>query len=435
MAPSIASIPMIHDSQESLKPIPAFYCCYLLRSTVRHASLYIGSTPDPARRLAQHNGDKIGGAKRTSREKLRPWEMVVIVSGFMSRAGALQFEWAWQNTQDSRHAHDSQKNEVEESGVRICPRTGKDIKHGAAKPRTSLTNILANLHLLLRSSYFSPWPLEVRFFSEDVYHVWQVWSQRVDGILGAEIKVIADLDSDAICDTKRNGLLGRAGGIKSLDVSYDDIKEYVEKSKFLFEDEESLNCGVCKERLNSHHDIAVVCSHYECRCACHITCLSSRFLKGRDSKLVPRGGTCPACGQKLEWSVLMKEVTLRLWGQEEIKRLFRRRRGPGARKGQSSNSVKDYTEDESDTSKSCTDAETVDLTSCDDEPWIGGHDVEELRSTIGYADDIGRNNRRSKTDPESEPCHSGQQKAKRQYSRPQRSTTNKSDWDDVEIIE
>lgn len=78
---------------QSINPIPAFYCCYLLRSTVRHASLYIGSTPEPSRRLAQHNGDRTGGARKTSSEKLRPWEMVAIVSGFMNRAGALQFEY------------------------------------------------------------------------------------------------------------------------------------------------------------------------------------------------------------------------------------------------------------------------------------------------------------------------------------------------------
>lgn len=75
------------------KPIPALYVVYILRSTVRHASLYIGSTPHPPRRLNQHNGKAKGGAARTSRDSLRPWEMVGVVSGFPSMVGALKFEY------------------------------------------------------------------------------------------------------------------------------------------------------------------------------------------------------------------------------------------------------------------------------------------------------------------------------------------------------
>lgn len=74
------------------KPIPALYVVYVLRSTVRHASLYIGSTPNPPRRLNQHNGRAKGGAVRTARNSLRPWEMVTVVSGFPSMVAALKFE-------------------------------------------------------------------------------------------------------------------------------------------------------------------------------------------------------------------------------------------------------------------------------------------------------------------------------------------------------
>ncbi|PGH04242.1 hypothetical protein GX51_03587 [Blastomyces parvus] len=426
---------MADYSSQLTTPIPAFYCCYLLRSTVRHASLYIGSTPDPSRRLAQHNGDKPGGAKRTSREKLRPWEMVAIVSGFMNRVGALQFEWAWQHTQGSRHA-DVERCEKQEPGLKkTCPRKGKEVKT-RGKPCSSLRNILANLHTLLQSPYFSEWPLEVQFFSEDVYGAWQDCSQRVDGPLNDRTKVVTAFGSEKVCDPDRKELLGRAGRIRALNIGYEHLAEHVEKSQFLLESEEQIDCGVCKQRLDSQHDMIAICSHKLCRCASHLLCLSAHFMEaaGLDEKLVPRAGMCPACRTQLEWPILMKEMTLRLRGHEEIKRLVRRRRrAEGARKVKHLNSVNLYSEeDEIDAPKSCTRVGNIGFLN-DTPPWVDGSYVGELGSSIDSANginsdsdsvriitpEIGLDNRRK---PFTKTNCSG-------------SYTNSSDWDNAEIIE
>lgn len=69
------------------------YVCYLLVS-VDEKKTYVGITNNMGRRLRQHNGVIVGGAKTTSSDKLRPWSVVLFVSGFRSHVEALQFEWA-----------------------------------------------------------------------------------------------------------------------------------------------------------------------------------------------------------------------------------------------------------------------------------------------------------------------------------------------------
>lgn len=70
--------------------IPPFYACYLLKSTSTKLNnkTYIGSTPDPPRRIRQHNGLILGGAFKTKFG--RPWEMELIVFGFPTKLQALQ---------------------------------------------------------------------------------------------------------------------------------------------------------------------------------------------------------------------------------------------------------------------------------------------------------------------------------------------------------
>jgi len=79
------------------------YCCYLLRSLdpQYHYKTYIGYSPDPERRLRQHNGELSSGSARTTKVSGRPWALVLIVDGFIDSRTALQFEWAWQHANKS----------------------------------------------------------------------------------------------------------------------------------------------------------------------------------------------------------------------------------------------------------------------------------------------------------------------------------------------
>ncbi|KAJ5176826.1 Structure-specific endonuclease subunit slx1 [Penicillium canariense] len=308
------------DVQEEPKPIPAYYCCYLLRSTVRHASLYIGSTPNPIRRLPQHNGDAKGGAKRTSRDKLRPWEIALVVEGFMSRVGALQFEWAWQHPEKSRHLLGDERELGSQSKAIINPKTEK-AKPRASRSRRSLTAHLEDLHSLIRSTYFASWPLRIRFFRADVYRVWRIWNERVNLPL-PETKTILDGDCPG-----QGSKEAAVGSINGLPVDYSKLKDYLEKSIFLLEDAEDLRCQVCRASVVPNTEQIVVCPETHCRGTNHILCLSKRFLEvaGDLYNLVPTSGACPTCEKAVSWPVMMQELSLRNRAEKDVRKILRRK--------------------------------------------------------------------------------------------------------------
>lgn len=64
--------------------------CYVIVSADETAT-YCGVTNHTKRRLRQHNGEIVGGARYTQRR--RPWKYAFTVSGFTERREALSFEW------------------------------------------------------------------------------------------------------------------------------------------------------------------------------------------------------------------------------------------------------------------------------------------------------------------------------------------------------
>jgi len=66
------------------------YVCYIIESEVSNRT-YVGITNNLKRRLRQHQGELVGGAKYTRIGK--PWLLVAYVSGFQTHKQVLQFEW------------------------------------------------------------------------------------------------------------------------------------------------------------------------------------------------------------------------------------------------------------------------------------------------------------------------------------------------------
>ena len=260
--------------------------------------------------------------------------MTVIVTGFPSKIAALQFEWAWHN------AHITKKIAEEQRLTHPVTKTKRSKKPGQVtkrlgRPRTTLPQELSNLHLLLRVPGFTRWPLQVRFFCNDVYQAWQCLIERVGASLRGDLKVVLDIKQpeqleevqDVPLSTHAKGKRKREklgkGGVEGLDVSYGGLKSYVEKSISLLTEGERIHCGICHEAMAPTAKMVLVCPHENCRMASHLDCLSHKFLS--DSKktmaVVPISGNCPGCNAELRWIDLVKEMSLRIRGEKEVGRL------------------------------------------------------------------------------------------------------------------
>lgn len=207
------------------------------------------------------------------------------------------------------------------------------------RPRSSLTDKLANLHLLLRVPSFARWPLQVHFFCQDVYKLWIRWSEGVDAETKTGIDAVLDLkkplelpaDEDAppstqLKEKKKNRKSVGQGGLEGIDVGYSKLATQLEKSLFLLADGEKNSCAICDEEIDTRMVLVLVCPEQECRAASHLNCLAQRFLHEGEEKssMLPTSGKCPRCRSRLKWIDLVKELSLRLSGEAQVARLMKK---------------------------------------------------------------------------------------------------------------
>jgi structure-specific endonuclease subunit SLX1 len=313
------------------RPIPPFYCVYLLRSTIRHSSLYVGSTPHPPRRLRQHNGLAKGGANRTARDRLRPWEMAAIVSGFPSKIAALQFEWSLQNTHVTRHISAEDRITARQTVQVFSARTGRSRKK-MKRPRDSLGDKLSNIHLLLRVKSFERWPLKLHFFAVDVHAAWLRMCKKTIGNLRPSLAIVTDFpQEESSTSTAMAGTMPVESvtakevpktGIYALDIDFMPQKPHTEKTTTMLSTGRSHTCGLCHDELDTSRDIFLACP--KCSTTSHMNCLSTHFLADDTKRdvILPIQGQCPKCQARLQWTDLVRELSLRMRGADIITKLL-----------------------------------------------------------------------------------------------------------------
>ncbi|KZT28272.1 hypothetical protein NEOLEDRAFT_1087264 [Neolentinus lepideus HHB14362 ss-1] len=269
---------------------PPFYACYLLKSvrTPRTKATYIGSTPNPPRRVRQHNGEITQGAWKTQRN--RPWVMQMIVHGFPSKLAALQFEWAWQHPHISRHLKD-------DSGKKLISSNHKYLKANVSVART-----------MVASHPYTTWPLHVKLFTQDVLKAWTEASRKAD----------ADglpLPPGFTCVTEFEGVDGKTGMRGSGRYGPIDVTDgqftaaHLSKYKRITSTGTDLVCSICTEPLHQPFDPLEIalCPQDSCTAMSHLHCLAQAFIsQGKQPTAIPRGGSCRSCNTYVLWGDVVK---------------------------------------------------------------------------------------------------------------------------------
>ncbi|KAG8830080.1 Slx4p interacting protein [Serendipita sp. 399] len=247
------------------------------RYVLRALYVQIGSTPNPLRRLRQHNGEIQAGARRTA--KGRPWEILALVHGFPSRLSALQFEWAWQHANKTRHLKDG-------NGQAVVSRT-----------------------------YTLQGRIHVKLFSLEAL---RAWNDARSGSPPLPKGFNVTLEPEGVDGTKplTGSRTGRSGPIDITDGLF--TAQHLSKADALRRSVASQHCTVCKSRIDLTKDDPMsiaLCSTPSCRSVSHMTCLANQFLSQESSELmVPRGGQCAECRQWNLWGDIVKGAYRRKTG-------------------------------------------------------------------------------------------------------------------------
>lgn len=230
--------------------------------------------------------------------------------------------WAWQNPHVTKKIPDAERITWPAIRKQKSRRTG-ETRPVKGRPSMSLKDRISNLHLLLRVSSFTRWPLQVRFFSKEVHQLWRTWAERCNGTIRNGITVVLDSSPAKPRDNPVQN------AVQSLDIGYGQLKLWIARSLELTGNR-SNRCSICARAIVGQGHAMLVCPEASCCATSHLACLARTFLDGQDGKsAIPLSGKCTKCNTQLRWADLVKELSLRTRGEKEVALLFKRRQRRG----------------------------------------------------------------------------------------------------------
>lgn len=244
------------------------------------------------------------------------------------RGPAVRTRWAWQNGHLTRHIPADQRIVEARVASRVNSKSGR-VRRRPTRPSFGLAGHLANLRLLLRAESFRPWPLEVRFFREDVHRAWRAGAERVGPALRDCVEVALDDDSATV-------------GVERLDVGYRSSRQHLQKSVMILNQDRDPACDVCRSSVDRTGSAVVTCPYGRCRSVSHLTCLAGRFIgpsadTDAATAVLPTQGSCPRCKKAVRWIDVVKEASLRERGEKEVAKLLDVRRDKKTNKNRTKN--------------------------------------------------------------------------------------------------
>ncbi|KLT45404.1 hypothetical protein CC85DRAFT_269197 [Cutaneotrichosporon oleaginosum] len=299
---------------------PPFYACYLLKSlaTPNSQRTYVRHLP------GQHNGELTQGAWKTSR--FRPWEVQMIVFGFPSKLTALQFEWAWQNPDKSRHLRKEEQGGDEAQYM---------FKRDTRRNRVERKAIVAAA--LVRASPFVHLPLQIRCFSTATYDITSSLvrlrdsdvrlacvSEKANHALVEQVAHLPPADRNLEVTLDLGGLSNSVTPSDETGEAFLDLNDVqfrtgeavVGKWALLNEINSSSHCNLCKREICYEDQLSfAICPApmpdlgEPCLHTAHLTCLAKHRALPRGSgadEIVPRRIKCPSCNVSTPWGAVVR---------------------------------------------------------------------------------------------------------------------------------